>query len=207
VANAILWRGSAPVPHFPASSAGVTAQEAPCSRKLDCFSWPSGCCVRRSGARGRCSASSGLRLADMLVLGIATSIDFTVSPFFATAVFPEGAALAETKMGALLSVVAAPLALVARVSSGRVPPRRRQVAHGSSAGINANACYGGGRVPAERPGPQCFGQSILQPDAQGAFVFPHDGVRHHQHLARPKWVYCSRSQSRGRERRRARGRE
>ena len=39
-------------------------------------------------------------------------IGFTVSLFFATAAFPGGAALAETKMGALLSFVAAPLALV-----------------------------------------------------------------------------------------------
>ena len=43
---------------------------------------------------------------------MAASIGFTVSLFFATAAFPEGAALAETKMGALLSFVAAPLALV-----------------------------------------------------------------------------------------------
>ena len=38
---------------------------------------------------------------------------FTVSLFFATAAFPAGAELAETKMGALLSFGAAPLALVA----------------------------------------------------------------------------------------------
>jgi hypothetical protein len=35
-----------------------------------------------------------------------------VSLFFATAAFADGAALAETKMGALLSFAAAPLALV-----------------------------------------------------------------------------------------------
>jgi NhaA family Na+:H+ antiporter len=40
------------------------------------------------------------------------SIGFTVSLFFATAAFPGGPALAETKMGALLSFVAAPLALI-----------------------------------------------------------------------------------------------
>ncbi len=45
--------------------------------------------------------------------GITAAIGFTVSLFFATAAFPEGAALAETKMGALLSFGAAPLALVA----------------------------------------------------------------------------------------------
>jgi NhaA family Na+:H+ antiporter len=54
----------------------------------------------------------GLRTNDLMVLGMAASIGFTVSLFFATAAFPEGSALAETKMGALLSFVAAPLALV-----------------------------------------------------------------------------------------------
>jgi NhaA family Na+:H+ antiporter len=53
-----------------------------------------------------------LRIADLLTLGIAASIGFTVSLFFATAAFSEGAALAQTKMGALLSFVAGPLALV-----------------------------------------------------------------------------------------------
>jgi len=37
-------------------------------------------------------------------------LGFTVSLFFATAAFPEGTALAETKMGALLSFAAVPLA-------------------------------------------------------------------------------------------------
>jgi Na+:H+ antiporter, NhaA family len=54
----------------------------------------------------------GLRLADLFVVGIAASIGFTVALFFATAAFPGGGALAETKMGALLSFVAAPLAIV-----------------------------------------------------------------------------------------------
>lgn len=53
-----------------------------------------------------------LRASDLLVVGIAAAIGFTVSLFFATAAFPGGAALAETKMGALLSFVAAPLAVV-----------------------------------------------------------------------------------------------
>jgi Na+:H+ antiporter, NhaA family len=58
----------------------------------------------------------GFRGADLLVVGVAASIGFTVSLFFATAAFAEGTALAETKMGALLSFLAAPLALlVARV--------------------------------------------------------------------------------------------
>jgi len=54
------------------------------------------------------------------VVGVVASIGFTVSLFFATAAFSEGTALAETKMGALLSFAAAPLALVvARIVRAR----------------------------------------------------------------------------------------
>ena len=53
----------------------------------------------------------GLHVSDLLIVGVAAAIGFTVSLFFATAAFPEGAALAETKMGALLSFVAGPFAL------------------------------------------------------------------------------------------------
>jgi len=67
--------------------------------------------ARLAGAR----LPDGLTRADLLTLGVVASIGFTVSLFFATAAFPEGAALAETKMGALFSFSAAPLAvLVAR---------------------------------------------------------------------------------------------
>lgn len=59
------------------------------------------------------SLPAGLHLADLVVVGITAAIGFTVSLFFATAAFPTGAALAETKMGALLSFSAAPLALIA----------------------------------------------------------------------------------------------
>jgi len=55
----------------------------------------------------------GLRVQDVAVVGIIAAIGFTVSLFFATAAFPAGSALAETKMGALLSFAAAPLALIA----------------------------------------------------------------------------------------------
>lgn len=55
---------------------------------------------------------TGLHARDLLVVGTAAAIGFTVSLFFATAAFPSGTVLAETKMGALLSFVAAPLALV-----------------------------------------------------------------------------------------------
>jgi NhaA family Na+:H+ antiporter len=53
----------------------------------------------------------GLRVSDLFVVGLIAAIGFTVSLFFATAAFSEGAALAETKMGALLSFAAAPVAL------------------------------------------------------------------------------------------------
>jgi Na+:H+ antiporter, NhaA family len=53
----------------------------------------------------------GLRTRDLLVVGVGAAIGFTVSLFFATAAFPTGPALAETKMGALLSFLAAPVAL------------------------------------------------------------------------------------------------
>ena len=59
------------------------------------------------------SLPAGLHLGDVVVVGITAAIGFTVSLFFATAAFPTGAALAETKMGALLSFSAAPLALIA----------------------------------------------------------------------------------------------
>jgi NhaA family Na+:H+ antiporter len=63
---------------------------------------------------------AGLSPADLLVLGVVASIGFTVSLLFATAAFPEGTLLAETKMGALLSFAAAPLALViSRVRDAR----------------------------------------------------------------------------------------
>jgi NhaA family Na+:H+ antiporter len=63
---------------------------------------------------------SGLQLGDLLVVGVAASIGFTVSLFFATAAFPGGSALSQTKMGALLSFLAAPLALgISRITRGR----------------------------------------------------------------------------------------
>jgi NhaA family Na+:H+ antiporter len=68
--------------------------------------------TRIAGLTGA-ALSPGLRLTDVFVVGVVASIGFTVSLFFATAAFPEGAALAETKMGALLSFVAAPLAYAA----------------------------------------------------------------------------------------------
>jgi Na+:H+ antiporter, NhaA family len=67
----------------------------------------------------------GLHLGDLLTIGVAASIGFTVSLFFATAAFPDGTALAQTKMGALLSFTAAPLGLaVGRILRRRRPDKR-----------------------------------------------------------------------------------
>jgi len=79
-----------------------------------------------SGAARLAGASlpPGLRLSDVFVVGVIASIGFTVSLFFATAAFPEGSALAETKMGALLSFIGAPLAIaVARMIGVSRPPK------------------------------------------------------------------------------------
>jgi Na+:H+ antiporter, NhaA family len=74
---------------------------------------PFGILLFSSAARlAGASLPPGLRTADLLVVGVVASIGFTVSLFFATAAFPVGAALNATKMGALLSFVAAPLAFV-----------------------------------------------------------------------------------------------
>jgi Na+:H+ antiporter, NhaA family len=70
------------------------------------------------------SLPPGLRSGDLLVVGVAASIGFTVALFFATAAFPSGTALAETKMGALLSFVAAPLAIVVARMVGTSSRRR-----------------------------------------------------------------------------------
>jgi NhaA family Na+:H+ antiporter len=76
------------------------------------------------------SLPQGLRAGDVAVIGVTASIGFTVALFFATAAFPSGTALAETKMGALLSFIAAPLAVaLARLTgvsdAGWRQPERR----------------------------------------------------------------------------------
>ena len=72
--------------------------------------------ARMLGAR----LPAGLQVRDLVIVGIAAALGFTVSLFFATAAFAEGSTLAETTMGALLSFVAAPLAfLVSRGLRGR----------------------------------------------------------------------------------------
>lgn len=65
---------------------------------------------------------AGLHVRDLILLGMAASVGFTVALFFATAAFPAGPALTQTKMAALLSFVAAPLVILAsrfRSVSGR----------------------------------------------------------------------------------------
>ena len=63
------------------------------------------------------SVAAGLRLPggvtwrDLTVVGAIAGIGFTVALFFATAAFPPGDLLDQTKMGALLSFSAAFLAL------------------------------------------------------------------------------------------------
>jgi NhaA family Na+:H+ antiporter len=56
--------------------------------------------------------SHDLDYAALLVLGMAAGIGFTVALFFTTAAFDPGPMLDEAKMGALLSFVAMPLAVV-----------------------------------------------------------------------------------------------
>ncbi|MGH9256096.1 MAG: Na+/H+ antiporter NhaA, partial [Vicinamibacterales bacterium] len=53
----------------------------------------------------------GVTWRDMTVLGIIAGIGFTVALFFATAAFPPGELLDETKMGALLSFSASIFAM------------------------------------------------------------------------------------------------
>ncbi len=56
---------------------------------------------------------AGVTWRDLTVVGIIAGIGFTVALFFATAAFPYGRLLDETKMGALLSFSAFGIALVA----------------------------------------------------------------------------------------------
>lgn len=56
--------------------------------------------------------AKALDLRSLVVLGVAAGIGFTVALFFATAAFRPGVVLDQAKMGALLSFLAAPLAIV-----------------------------------------------------------------------------------------------
>ena len=63
------------------------------------------------------AVAAGLRMpgrlpaAQVFLVGVTAAIGFTVALFFATAAFPPGRILDEAKMGALLSFVAAPVAV------------------------------------------------------------------------------------------------
>jgi NhaA family Na+:H+ antiporter len=57
-------------------------------------------------------APGGLSYRDATVMAIAAGIGFTVALFFATAAFRPGPLLDEVKMGALMSFLAAPIAIV-----------------------------------------------------------------------------------------------
>ena len=82
-----------------------------------------------------CATLAGLHLPrqlgwrDVLVVGCAAGIGFTVALFFATAAFPAGRYLDETKLGALFSVSAAGVAVATagalRVGRFRVSPAGR----------------------------------------------------------------------------------
>jgi NhaA family Na+:H+ antiporter len=69
-------------------------------------------------------APGGLSYLHAAVVGTAAGIGFTVALFFATAAFPAGAILEEAKMGALLSFLAAPLAIAFGHALGLSPQQR-----------------------------------------------------------------------------------
>jgi Na+:H+ antiporter, NhaA family len=55
--------------------------------------------------------AADLHYRGLVVMGVAAGIGFTVALFFTTAAFPRGVVLDEAKMGALVSFLAAPLAV------------------------------------------------------------------------------------------------
>ena len=55
----------------------------------------------------------GLRSRDLVVLGLATAVGFTMTLFSATAVLGPGQILMELRAGALLTIISAPLAIMA----------------------------------------------------------------------------------------------
>lgn len=73
-------------------------------------------------------APGGLSYRHTLVVGMAAGIGFTVALFFATAAFEPGRILDEAKMGALMSFVAAPLAIVVGRLLGLRPGQNREPA-------------------------------------------------------------------------------
>ena len=64
------------------------------------------------GELGGLRRAAGLDTRSLIVVGVAAAIGFTVALFFATAAFAPSVLLDQAKMGALLSFLALPLALV-----------------------------------------------------------------------------------------------
>jgi Na+:H+ antiporter, NhaA family len=93
------------------------------------FGKPAGILLMTVAAvRAGLTRPAGLTYADIMVLGVAAGIGFTVALFFASAAFPTGPALDAAKMGALLSFLGAPLAVLAGKiagsrNRGRAPAR------------------------------------------------------------------------------------
>ena len=79
----------------------------------------------RAGLR----APGGLTSVHTLVVGVTAGIGFTVALFFATAAFPPGTVLDEVKMGALLSFIAAPCAILLGRAVGLRPHGSRIADH------------------------------------------------------------------------------
>ena len=79
-----------------------------------------------AAARAGLARPAGVSYGDVLVIGLTAGIGFTVALFFATAAFPSGPALDAAKMGALLSFLAAPLAIgLGRTVSSAASTMRR----------------------------------------------------------------------------------
>jgi NhaA family Na+:H+ antiporter len=71
-----------------------------------------------AGAAAGMRLPRGVNRRELVVVGCAAAIGFTVALFFATAAFPEGPYLAQTKTGALLSVGGALVAAIAAAALG-----------------------------------------------------------------------------------------
>jgi NhaA family Na+:H+ antiporter len=72
----------------------------------------------------------GLGWRDLVIVGVEAGIGFTVALFFATAAFPYGRLLDETKMGALLSCLAVLVGAIAAraLGVGRFAPAASKAA-------------------------------------------------------------------------------
>ena len=79
-----------------------------------------------AGTLGGLRLPSGITWRDLFVVGCASAIGFTVALFFATAAFPSGPLLDETKLGALLTIAGAVMAIAAAalLKVGRFQARR-----------------------------------------------------------------------------------